>query len=494
MSVPPDDSGPAGGLGDYELGELLAETPRVLLYHARQISIDRPVVVELLRPEILVDAAAVGEFLADVRLRGAIDDPRLGSVYEAVHGEGAVYYARESLPGTSLAALASRGEKLGTRRTLELLLQAGEILAAFEAKGLAAAPLSAHHLMIPERGPLRMVNLAIAGERTSNMSWQERETLADALRRVLRTDRPGATRTGKLLDYVAARGEGSVTWQQILKSGRKLLESLETSPTTRIIEPANPPKRGVAWILISLLALVLLLALGGWYLVQALGSNAGKVTAKAPVEVPAGSYPGPGGRKVTTGQLWFGAGEVTIGEYAKFLRALELIGPENRTAFDHPAQPAHKEDHEPADWEAMLAAARARGSWLGRPVTEEHPVVNVDWWDAYAYANWKEGRLPTLAEWFAAWQGEDPEADGWGPAMGSGSDVAAGIHGLAGNVCEWVRDSETNPSFPMNPKAPVICGGSFRSAKPLRRWVESRSYRAPDLGFRVVFENAPEAP
>ena len=36
-----------------------------------------------------------------------------------------------------------------------------------------------------------------------------------------------------------------------------------------------------------------------------------------------------------------------------------------------------------------------------------YPAVNIDWFDAYAYAKWKGHRLPTDEEWEKAARGAD---------------------------------------------------------------------------------------
>ncbi len=109
----------------------------------------------------------------------------------------------------------------------------------------------------------------------------------------------------------------------------------------------------------------------------------------------------------------------------------------------------------------------------------DHPVVNVSWYDAMAYAAWLGGNLPTEAEWELAargsvgriypWGNERPtrtranyDADGGGVGriaaaapVGSFPEGATPerIHDLAGNVWEWCRDGQAN--------ARVLKGGSY---------------------------------
>ena len=120
------------------------------------------------------------------------------------------------------------------------------------------------------------------------------------------------------------------------------------------------------------------------------------------------------------------------------------------------------------------------------------PVVGIDWWDAYAYANWAGGRLPTLSEWGIAAEFEGlPEAGmSWGDVDQGGKDVTgAGIVGMAGGVREWTANSEVNPAVPLAPMSYVVVGGSFRKPDKgieVRFWASSRVQRKPDFGFRII--------
>jgi formylglycine-generating enzyme required for sulfatase activity len=220
-----------------------------------------------------------------------------------------------------------------------------------------------------------------------------------------------------------------------------------------------------------------------------------RIDLPEPVTIAAGSYATPDGTAEARTAFRLAAHEVTIGQYAAFLETLNILTESKRSrTFDSPAQPPEKANHEPTDWTSLFAAAKAGGRWNDQAVTLDSPVVGVDWWDASAFAEWKQARLPSQEEWFAA-LGKDTlplEPGPWLPVTSQVSDrTASGLLGMAGSVCEWTSKPAPSPTNPLGDRLWVIIGGS--PSKPgsnalTREWTDDRSLRRPDLGFRLAFE------
>lgn len=177
--------------------------------------------------------------------------------------------------------------------------------------------------------------------------------------------------------------------------------------------------------------------------------------------------------------------EVTNAEYRKFLRAAG-----SDRSYAHPDEPPDK-SRVPDGWDD-LGADR-----------DGYPVVGIDWFDAYAYAQWAGKRLPSRDEWEKAARGFDARLYPWGNEFAvdgyfgsSGArrlnpvvDFAAsrspfGARAMAGNAAEWVGE-------PHGGKA-ELAGGGFSDSPPqifgltFLRVPSGTTYRGREAGFRCV--------
>jgi gamma-glutamyl hercynylcysteine S-oxide synthase len=210
--------------------------------------------------------------------------------------------------------------------------------------------------------------------------------------------------------------------------------------------------------------------------------------------------------------------EVTNRDYARFLDSDAA----REHTFCYPSEPRGKK-HKPGTPTPEEREWGAVPDPFGGPDREDHPVVCVDWYDAYAFAAWAGRRLPNEDEWERAARDTDGRRYPWGDADRVDEDgqfpyansflpdpypmtapvgsfprgvSEAGIQDLAGNVWEWTSSSylayEGAPEGTAEDEQQMVLrGGGWTAASPLllrgaMRMAKPPTYRSAALGFRTA--------
>ena len=302
---------------------------------------------------------------------------------------------------------------------------------------------------------------------------------------------------------------------------------------------------------VSLLAaLVVALGVGGCGPSQSVeeraedaGTTPKTVEAQPPEEIPEGMVYVPGGVthigaedglppeqpvfEAEVAPFFMDAHSVTVAQFRAFVEATGFVteaeGFGNAGLIDLDTQQWMLVDG--ATWQYPLGPE-------GPPTPDDHPVTQVSWNDAVAYAEWVGKRLPTEVEWEHAARGaqDDRRPYAWGDSLaedgaykantwqgtfplrntvedgylytspvGAFGETPLGLTDMGGNVWEWTQNwfrpyAERNEPFsPTAQSEKVQRGGSFLCEPG---WchgyrVSARSHSTPEtslfhVGFRCV--------
>jgi hypothetical protein len=179
--------------------------------------------------------------------------------------------------------------------------------------------------------------------------------------------------------------------------------------------------------------------------------------------------------------------EVSCKDYMEFLNFISEHGDHS---FCHPEEPKDK-CHTPDFFDDAIRHHPSK------------PITGIDWYDAWAYANWRGFRLPSEEEWEKAVRG----TDGYNYPWGEKTDIKAantsdksratsyvsyfaqsqgqfGLYNGVGNVWEWTDSAGSNSA------SKIIRGGSFKTplvqATTTAKSQVDRLTRRDDIGFRCV--------
>ena len=317
-----------------------------------------------------------------------------------------------------------------------------------------------------------------------------------------------------------------------------------TSTLVRMTQRAFPRARTIGRVGLAVLALSAALEWSANDAPPAPQPPAGLVVPAGMIYVPGGvtrigSEQGPPEERpvfeARVRPFFIDAHEVTVGQFRAFVERTGYVTEAERFGeggvFDLDARA----------WRMAQGATwrHPRGS-DGPGAPEDHPVTQVSWNDAAAYARWAGKRLPTEVEWEHAARGawDDRRPYPWGdaprvpgvhrantwqgtfPAQNTAEDgylftspVGAfganslGIHDMAGNVWEWTADwfrpysERERPFTPNGDSERVQRGGSFLCHPSYCHGyrVSARSHSTPDtalfhVGFRLVQDAPGRAP
>jgi formylglycine-generating enzyme required for sulfatase activity len=223
---------------------------------------------------------------------------------------------------------------------------------------------------------------------------------------------------------------------------------------------------------------------------------------------------------------------VTVAEFAAFVGATGYLTDAERAGRSFVFAGLLPDDFSPtrgvaaAPWWREVAGASWRqpaGPAGSADEPGDHPVVQVSWNDAHAFASWIGGRLPTEAEWeYAAragssstfpwgeelepggvhmanvWQGGFPDHNTLDDGYYATCPVAAfapnafGLHNMIGNVWEWTG-SRFAPGVDVGVEL-VLKGGSYlchasycHRYRPAARSGATPASSVGNVGFRCAY-------
>jgi tRNA A-37 threonylcarbamoyl transferase component Bud32 len=148
--------------GRYELADLIALGGMGEVWRARDLVLNRPVAVKLLRSEHAGDAAFLARFRDEARHAASLAHPNIATVHDYGEQDGWAYLVMELVEGESLAARLARTGPTGAAPVIGVLGQVGDALAVAHRAGIVHRDVKPANILLTPDGRVKLTDFGIA--------------------------------------------------------------------------------------------------------------------------------------------------------------------------------------------------------------------------------------------------------------------------------------------------------------------------------------------
>jgi ABC-type branched-subunit amino acid transport system substrate-binding protein/DNA-binding beta-propeller fold protein YncE len=145
----------------YRIEELVGRGGMGVVYRATDLSLERPVALKLIAPELAEDERFRSRFLREPRLAASLDHPNVIPIYDAGEHDGQLYLAMRFVDGSDLRTLLDAEGKLPPERTLEILTQVAGALDSAHRRALVHRDVKPGNVLLDRDGHVYLTDFGI---------------------------------------------------------------------------------------------------------------------------------------------------------------------------------------------------------------------------------------------------------------------------------------------------------------------------------------------
>src|SRR5947209_11776744 len=166
--VPPTRDLTGVTLGDFQVERLLGRGGMGEVYLARQISLNRPVALKVLRPDLLTKPTYLSRFEAEATLVAKLNPPNVVHIYTLGCVDSIRFIAMEYVQGTNLRDYFLKKGALDLPLALSIMKQAGVAVGAAGELGLIHRDIKPENLLLTKKGQVKIADFGLCRDLDSD--------------------------------------------------------------------------------------------------------------------------------------------------------------------------------------------------------------------------------------------------------------------------------------------------------------------------------------
>ncbi len=149
-------------LGSYTLIRRLGRGGMANVYLAHQTTLDRPVALKILRPELAVDRGYVARFHREAQAAANLIQANIVQIHEVGEFEGLHFIAQEYVRGQNLRQYLSRHKVVEPILAVSIMRQVGLALAKAAEQGVTHRDIKPENIMLAPNGEVKVTDFGLA--------------------------------------------------------------------------------------------------------------------------------------------------------------------------------------------------------------------------------------------------------------------------------------------------------------------------------------------
>ncbi len=147
--------------GEYVLERVLGRGGMGVVYYGRQLHLERPVAIKMIRSGALASEEEVQRFYAEARSAAQLDHPNIVTVYQCGEHDGHRYFSMDYVPGMDLSRMIAQGP-LDSRRAARYVRDVARAIQYAHDRGILHRDLKPANVLVDDQDMVHITDFGLA--------------------------------------------------------------------------------------------------------------------------------------------------------------------------------------------------------------------------------------------------------------------------------------------------------------------------------------------